>query len=485
MIGPAFHRLSKLATYPSTLTADKKISQYNLVRFYSHSFSGIGYCQSVWPLTFQSCRWRHLRISKCPRNFISRQMAVRSSTPLNRHIQRKTKILFLSLDCRYRKKDSARQVTSGLYKDELPRWSPDGKHIAFVSDRANRGKCSTVYLMAMKTLGGEPFPITDPQHEKQIVSFEWSLNGAFIAFLSENEKTAEKKRKEEEKDDAKVYGTDWNYQRLRLIHVETRQVTTMVQGDQHVNSFSWSRDSKLIAYTVHQIPDINSAALHGCEIHILNLATRATRSFFSFSGPIKSLVWGSPEFIYFIAGVTPKKSTTSSCVYRLNVKTEEFNTYFGITDCAMALCDGRQCMIVRVQSAESDMLYALGPWETPLSRLHQSLCDITAFDVLWDPKDDDLSSVTLSVMLPNQMRSVRSKCMVDSGVFGANFLVIIQPLVRWDYPSPGKSLLVLRMDNSLTVFCLHHKLQDLIRQWLWFMAGPTIGLPNHSRFVTT
>jgi hypothetical protein len=33
------------------------------------------------------------------------------------------------------KPDSARPLTSGLVKDEQPRWSPDGRYLAFVSDR--------------------------------------------------------------------------------------------------------------------------------------------------------------------------------------------------------------------------------------------------------------------------------------------------------------------------------------------------------------
>jgi dipeptidyl aminopeptidase/acylaminoacyl peptidase len=54
------------------------------------------------------------------------------------------------------------------------------------------------------------------------------------------------------------------------------------------------------------------------------------------------------------------------------------------------------------------MLYALGPWETPLSRLHQSLCDITAFDVLWDSKDDRfiISNTVSNASEPDEVSAV-------------------------------------------------------------------------------
>ena len=42
----------------------------------------------------------------------------------------------------------------------------------------------------------------------------WSPNGLFIAFLSPDEKTAEQEAKGKDKDDAKVYGEDWGFNRL-------------------------------------------------------------------------------------------------------------------------------------------------------------------------------------------------------------------------------------------------------------------------------
>jgi Tol biopolymer transport system component len=52
-------------------------------------------------------------------------------------------------------KHSARQLTSGLFNDISPEWSPDGLSIAFISDRAERGVTSAIYLIA--TNGGEAY----------------------------------------------------------------------------------------------------------------------------------------------------------------------------------------------------------------------------------------------------------------------------------------------------------------------------------------
>ncbi len=51
-----------------------------------------------------------------------------------------------------------RQFTGGTSDDASPRWSPDGKHLAFLSDRAKRGE-SSVYVMPAD--GGEGVRVFD------------------------------------------------------------------------------------------------------------------------------------------------------------------------------------------------------------------------------------------------------------------------------------------------------------------------------------
>src|SRR3954466_7949336 len=61
--------------------------------------------------------------------------------------------------------------------DSHPQWSPDGKRIAFVSDRDDDGKS----LWLIDPNGGEPWQLT---HGKGDVSnFEWSPDSRSIAFV--------------------------------------------------------------------------------------------------------------------------------------------------------------------------------------------------------------------------------------------------------------------------------------------------------------
>lgn len=96
--------------------------------------------------------------------------------------------------------NSSRQITSGVFRDEWPRWSPDGKFIAFTSDRAKKGHSSAVYILPITGLGGEAYAITNPDNRKEISSFEWSPDGSHIAFLSEDEV------ENQNNSDARVFG---------------------------------------------------------------------------------------------------------------------------------------------------------------------------------------------------------------------------------------------------------------------------------------
>ena len=57
-----------------------------------------------------------------------------------------------------------------------PRWSPDSKWIAFLSDRGDK---TQIYLISAE--GGEAFPLT--KEEEGISAFAWSPDGHQIAFI--------------------------------------------------------------------------------------------------------------------------------------------------------------------------------------------------------------------------------------------------------------------------------------------------------------
>ena len=71
-----------------------------------------------------------------------------------------------------------RPFTSGPKQDSTPRWSPDGKHLAFVSTRG--GERPQIYLIA--TDGGEARRLTNLPHGA--ANAAWSPDSRTIAFTS-------------------------------------------------------------------------------------------------------------------------------------------------------------------------------------------------------------------------------------------------------------------------------------------------------------
>jgi dipeptidyl aminopeptidase/acylaminoacyl peptidase len=96
----------------------------------------------------------------------------------------------------------ARQLTSGP-RDSSPRWSPDGKRLAFVRSGEKDGKPEPAQIYLLNMGGGEARALTDlPKGAGAAV---WSPSGRFIAFLSTTEaKDLDKKKPDEDKSDVKV-----------------------------------------------------------------------------------------------------------------------------------------------------------------------------------------------------------------------------------------------------------------------------------------
>ena len=71
-----------------------------------------------------------------------------------------------------------RQLTRGDGSDTRPRWSPDGKSLAFIS---TRGGNSQVWILSFD--GGDPRPLTSLSTEADGVT--WAAHGDMLLFTSQ------------------------------------------------------------------------------------------------------------------------------------------------------------------------------------------------------------------------------------------------------------------------------------------------------------
>jgi dipeptidyl aminopeptidase/acylaminoacyl peptidase len=93
-----------------------------------------------------------------------------------------------------------RQITAGP-RDGSPRWSPDGKTLAFIRSPERDGRPQPAQIWLMSLDGGEAQPLTDTPRSP--AGFEWSPDGKTIAFVSREDPSKEKEKPNPEDPDIK------------------------------------------------------------------------------------------------------------------------------------------------------------------------------------------------------------------------------------------------------------------------------------------
>jgi len=148
---------------------------------------------------------------------------------------------------------SFRQLTFSEKSESSPKWSPDGKLLAFLSSRdANQ----QVYLLSMS--GGEPAPLT--KGKRSISHFAWSPDSQAISFLAPDGKTEAEEKKEKDKDDAHVADKEDKHARLWLINLQDKSEHALTPANFSVSDQAWfpNGNSLVIIATDHPESDRNT-----------------------------------------------------------------------------------------------------------------------------------------------------------------------------------------------------------------------------------
>jgi dipeptidyl aminopeptidase/acylaminoacyl peptidase len=137
------------------------------------------------------------------------------------------------------------RLTSHPRRDDTPRWSPDARRLAFLSERdADAG----AQIFLLNPMGGEPVQLTS--HNAPIQSFEWSPDGRLIAFI------AEEARERPRTKPPVVAGEDNRFARLWIVDVASREIRQLITGPRHVTDFDWSFDGSRIVFTSRATPKL-------------------------------------------------------------------------------------------------------------------------------------------------------------------------------------------------------------------------------------
>jgi dipeptidyl aminopeptidase/acylaminoacyl peptidase len=172
-----------------------------------------------------------------------------------------------------------RQFTYSAKSESAPRWSPDGKQLAFLS---NRDEDQQVYVM--RADGGEASALT--KGKRGVQSFAWSPDGKQISFLAPDAKTEAEEKKEKDKDDAHVADKEDKHARLWLLTVATGEAKALTQPNWEIQEAEWhpSGTGLMLSATDHPESDQNTN-----RIFSLRLSDNAMTQVFAPRGPFGNI----------------------------------------------------------------------------------------------------------------------------------------------------------------------------------------------------
>jgi len=166
-------------------------------------------------------------------------------------------------------KTQPRRYAFGPGAENNPRWSPDGKLLAFLSDRESPEE-NQIFLL--RTDGGEAEKLTS--RKGGVRDFKWSPDGRRIAFTAKDSLTSQEESEQKRKDDEVPVDQNLKYTRLYEVDPETRDVYLLTRDNLHVSDFDWSPDGSRLALRVSDTPLLDDVYFHS-RLVVLDRRTRA------------------------------------------------------------------------------------------------------------------------------------------------------------------------------------------------------------------
>jgi dipeptidyl aminopeptidase/acylaminoacyl peptidase len=175
------------------------------------------------------------------------------------------------------------QLTRGDKSSTSPRWSPDGRWLAFLSNRQEDKN----QIFLINPDGGEAQPLT--RSETAIAGFAWSDDGKTIAYTATEPPPQPLKDRKDYLGDYDVVRNGYSYVHLWTLNVADA-INAPVVGKQRtkkkdfsIDSFNWSPDGSSIAFSATMNPDLIQGVTS--DIYLLKLTDDSVKKIVNSPGP--------------------------------------------------------------------------------------------------------------------------------------------------------------------------------------------------------
>ena len=208
------------------------------------------------------------------------------------------------------------QYTYNLKSSMSPKFSPDGKKIAFLSSRSGKNQ-----VWIMNTHGGEARKLTN--EKKGVRSIKWSPDGKKISFLKNDDDTEEEKKSKENKTDVILVDKNFKYSHIYTYNLDEDSVFQITNGDFSVNNFDYSPDGKKIIFSHQEDTNINTGFIN-TDISIIESNGKNIKFLIQRPGLDSNPIFsGDGNKFAFISSGGKQESIGLRDVYIYNLKSDE------------------------------------------------------------------------------------------------------------------------------------------------------------------
>lgn len=175
--------------------------------------------------------------------------------------------------------EPARSFASTPKNETHPRWSPDGRYLAFLSDRGQpvgEEKEAKPQLYLMRTDGGEAEQLTNLKGE--VLALKWSPDGKLIAFTVRDPKTSDEQERQRKGYDEVYADHDYKFARLWVVSLAERKVEQVTKQNFEVDEFAWSPDGTELALRVSDTPRKDDSYWHARLVVVRRLTGEVQRT---------------------------------------------------------------------------------------------------------------------------------------------------------------------------------------------------------------